>query len=53
VVGFEGSLGDEHALRERSVRQALRNQGKRFLLTLGELGGSGSCMNEVPIWRGT
>jgi hypothetical protein len=40
VVGFEGSLGDEQALRDRSVREALRNQGKRFPLTLGEFGGA-------------
>jgi hypothetical protein len=39
VVGFEGSLGDEQALRDRSVREALRNHGKRFPLTLGEFGG--------------
>jgi hypothetical protein len=25
--------------RDRSVREALRNQGKRFPLTLGEFGG--------------
>jgi hypothetical protein len=39
--GLRGSLGDEQALRDRSVREALRNQGKRFPLTLGEFGGAG------------